>query len=161
MRHTVCTHHFVALATAAILAGCLVTANAATAAGSDSGLRSGLPAVPGCAHPARNAEACLVVARFFDHVDHGHYPAACDLLGARLRYESGGPRCAKAMAWAYFAGNRSWSILGTRPTEVDVGVLVRLRLPELGHTRRVTWLARVAREPGSRGPRIVSTRLVW
>ena len=146
----------------ALAAGCLTFAGAATAAGTPhSGLRDRLHAVPGCSEPARSTAACLVVLRFFDHVDHGRFAAACDLLGARLRYESRGPECANAMSSAYFVGSHSWTLLRARPTEVDVGVLVRLQLPELGHTRPVTWRASVAPEPGSSTLRIVSTRRAW
>jgi len=161
MRNPISSHQSLALLAASLLTACLVAAGTAGAGRSrDTGPRARPPAAPACAEPARNADACLVVLHFFDHVDHGRFEAACDLLGARLRYDTGGSSCATAMPWAYFVGTRSWAILGTRLNEVDVGVLVRLRLPELGHTRRVTWLARVARDPGSQGLRIVSTNLV-
>ncbi len=114
--------------------------------------------IPGCAASRRATDACLVVYRFFQHASNRRYAASCALLGAQLRYESGGANCASAMTSAYFAGAQTWRLLAARPSELGVGVLVRLGLPELGHMRPRTWLATVAPEAGA--PRIVATRLV-
>ena len=63
------------------------------------------------------------------------------------------------MSSAYFAGAHTWKPLrAARPTELSLGVLVRLGLPELALIRSRTWLATVASEQGA--PKIVSTRLV-
>jgi hypothetical protein len=136
----------------------LATASAASAAPRKSAAPPRPAPVAGCVESPRSSEACAVVRRFFQHAERGRFAASCALLGEGLRQESGGTRCASAMAWAYFAGMRSWAVVGARSSELSVGVLVRLAMPELGRTRTLTWLASVANERGA--PRIVSTRQV-
>lgn len=148
------TFAILVVATCLAATGAISSATASPSARSATDVRS----APSCASSPQSSAACRVVDRFFEHASNRRYAASCALLGARLLYESGGASCASAMSWAYFAGAHNWKLMAARPTELSVGVLVRLGLPELGRIRSRTWLATIASEQGA--PKIVSTRLV-
>src|SRR5262245_13516879 len=136
----------------------LVAAVAGVLPSQDADALGAAPVTRSCGSSRVNALACGVVSRFFEDAARGRFAASCSVLGARLRYESGGPSCRRKLASAYFVGSNSWAVVGVRPWEGGVGVVVRLELPELDHVRRLLWLATVGRADGRR--RILATRIV-
>ena len=106
-----------------------------------------------CRIDTSRASACALVNRFFGSIREGRYERACSLLGAQLRAETGGPRCPSIVALARTGNPR---VVGARSLDQGVGVRVVTFLNELGHLRRLSWLAVVADEEGSL--RILRTR---
>jgi hypothetical protein len=140
------------------LAVVLLAAAAGLVPTGPSDARGATPVTVPCRSSEAGLAACRVVDRFFGDASRGRFAASCALLGARLRFESGGPSCPRKLASAYFVGSRTWAVLGVRRSEANVGVVVRMELPELDRARRLLWLATVGLENGSR--RILATRVV-
>jgi hypothetical protein len=155
----------VATSIVASIAATIVAAQAVSAAvGASTSISVTSPNAPAQVSPActtsqQSAQACHTVIRFFQLVGERHFAAACALLGARLRSETGGgAACPRGLSYAYFREQAPWAIVGVRRTGATPGVLVRLPMPELDHYLQRTWLAVVGVEHGRSC--IVSTRLL-
>jgi hypothetical protein len=104
---------------------------------------------------AARVSACGLIADYFEALDEGRPGRACSLLGAQLRFETGGPLCPRALA---VSGGTPHVIVGVRRTTGGLVVLVDVGIHEFDHYRLLRWAALVGQESGRL--KILATRRV-
>jgi hypothetical protein len=92
------------------------------------------------------ASACRLIESFFDALNRGNEVRACSLLGARLRFETGGASCPRVLG---LSQGTPFEVIRARAAAAMVLVRVRVGRHELGHWRMLDWIVVVGPERGS------------